>query len=1480
MDLRQRWEESLGDLTELNTADTVRPPADAAPVESPAEEFRPLGLIGSGGMGVVYRAHQASLDREVALKTLRPDLRGSPRARADFVAEARATGDLEHPNIVPVHALGSLDPQGLFLALKLVGGTSWEEALRSGGHERLFHLEVLQQVCHAVAFAHSRGILHNDLKPSNVMLGDFGEVLVMDWGLAVVFESPRARPGLRARESIASPCGTPCYMAPEQASGEGAQLGPWTDVYLLGGLLFRILHGRAPHGGLSAVQVIARCVAAKRPAIDPDLPRPLRELCAASLAPDPDARPQTVAAFQRRLGDYLRQRESLLISADAARRLESCVARGVEELAAEARGALYEDFAEAIAGFQQALTLYPASAEGRDGLDRARRAYAEVALAQGELGLARAQAERLTGEEPKTALLARVDTAREARARDHEQRARLARRLRWAGRAALVAALAVALVTAALLRQVQTHRERSERRAAISNEALSRLVDEVQVELFDGLGSPAAVAAGKRLLALADSSWAALAAVDADGRRERIGQLEARLRQVELRLDVEGDLVWAHATLPEVRAQAEALVAEEPSATARRLAARALWLSSVVDTQYGAFDTGEARLREALTLCPPDGRLRGRVLDALGRLLVEVERYGPAAELAAQAAALLRPGAEAGLPEVCTYVDALLGQAHVASSAQDDAALAASLARVSEALEPWRESDAFRVVSQRVELLFGRSVLAANRGELAEAEEALAAATAQMTELHARHPGHRDIFASPVVAQAAAARSLGLELPEALAAYDRLIVSTRSWLAAAPRSIGRRRVLLEQLRLRGDALARAGRFEEAIADFEEARGLARERAEAFPALRAPRLRLLHTEVELARVLTATGQDARAAALFTGVNRSFRAGDPRRDIVAALAQEADFRLHLGELGAADSLLVRATQAAEPLPVSRLKVDLLLVRLALEDSLGRRADSLHVEAVAAARSVADAAPKPIHTQRLAEALFRRAARGAAAEAAREGLERWVASFDGLRGPEEQWEALKILRLALDLEGLPAAALEEAVAAAHSAALRWQELLPERSYARHQAALAGFWRAQILLRLGRAAEALARAQEARETLAPLVALDADPPEGDVASHANIRTLEAVALGELGHADEGLAVLGLAVELLERRLTASPDEALLWRLLAQAGSYGAGLAAGCGQSPRPWLQLASDAGAALCRLFPGNPAPRRARLSALLGLGDLLEAEGDAAAEVFEEAFEVGAGLLALSPDPDALQLFLYASERASHLRYLDGDLAAADARYTEGVAILRGLLARDPDLHPARTALVTLANNAAAVAEEELALDTARAWLERAREHAALLPADRRPLSLVRIDARLAMLARGAAMLDGDAPTSAEEALWIARALAGDARDAATARRAWERAFAWPGAEPDPFDYVLAAGSAAREARDAPPELRAQREDQALTWLQALVELHRALLPALDAEDRADWAELLGWIRDELEEFDELRTRADFRALFPAH
>jgi serine/threonine-protein kinase len=206
----------------LRAAFALDAPAAAAAAEGippRVGRFRVDGVVGHGGMGVVLRGYDAELDRPVAVKLLREGRADDPAAVRAFLEEARIGGGLQHPGVVPVHEVGWTDDGRPFLAMKLVEGATLADRLaaRAGAPaERLALLSVFERMCRAAAYAHDRGVLHLDLKPENVLVGSYGEVVLTDWGFAAA--APREGGGRAAdRPRIA---GTPAYMAPEQARGE------------------------------------------------------------------------------------------------------------------------------------------------------------------------------------------------------------------------------------------------------------------------------------------------------------------------------------------------------------------------------------------------------------------------------------------------------------------------------------------------------------------------------------------------------------------------------------------------------------------------------------------------------------------------------------------------------------------------------------------------------------------------------------------------------------------------------------------------------------------------------------------------------------------------------------------------------------------------------------------------------------------------------------------------------------------------------------------------------------------------------------------------------------------------------------------------------------------------------------------------------------------------------------------------------------
>ncbi len=465
-ELTRLWRHTLGaapDLASCPADRSYRPPDRDASAESPQAEspsgFVRCEIMARGGNGRVYRAQQLDLQREVALKTIQYGA-FDPRVRRSFLSEAITTGRLEHPNIVPVHSLGTTAEGELFLAMKLIDGENWADQLQRGEASLEDQLGILIQVCNAVAFAHSRLIVHNDLKPENVMLGRFGEVLVVDWGSAVYVGDRRDNEALRHKSQISSPCGTPCCMAPEQALGHGDALGPATDVFLLGATLHVILTGRQLHQGKNLLEVGGRLTCRALPEFGADVPEDLQAICREAVQFTTAERP-TVAVFQARLRDFLTHRQSRRISRQARQILDQ-IAREApsHEPVPEARQRPYERYSAAITGFGNARQLWRGNPEAVVGEREARITYARSALEFGDVGLAESQIAHIDGDpDAKAALVAAIAGCKQQRLSELKARRRQRRLLVLAS---LVLGVCLPLV---LLLLSQTRHLRREREA-------------------------------------------------------------------------------------------------------------------------------------------------------------------------------------------------------------------------------------------------------------------------------------------------------------------------------------------------------------------------------------------------------------------------------------------------------------------------------------------------------------------------------------------------------------------------------------------------------------------------------------------------------------------------------------------------------------------------------------------------------------------------------------------------------------------------------------------------------------------------------------------------------------------------------------------------------------------------------------------------------------------------------------------------------
>lgn len=296
--------------------------------KTPQERLDIETRAAAGGMGSIDIAVDRALDRRIALKTLHPHLRTSESTVRMFLREARLTALLDHPNIVPVYDIGERSDDHLYFAMKLVEGRTLSEVInglpRGGLDTRTLFmlLDVVIKVCDALALAHSRGVLHCDIKPANVMVGEYGEVYVMDWGIARLMAAelspsstpirdPRTADGGMGSATDNSVIGTPCYMSPEQARGDRAKLDPRSDVFLIGSLLYEILTRRPPYDTKDRSKVIELATAGVFPpprAIvkDRSVPPDLERIVLRAMAKEPVDRYPSVTALREDLGRFMR----------------------------------------------------------------------------------------------------------------------------------------------------------------------------------------------------------------------------------------------------------------------------------------------------------------------------------------------------------------------------------------------------------------------------------------------------------------------------------------------------------------------------------------------------------------------------------------------------------------------------------------------------------------------------------------------------------------------------------------------------------------------------------------------------------------------------------------------------------------------------------------------------------------------------------------------------------------------------------------------------------------------------------------------------------------------------------------------------------------------------------------------------------------------------------------------------------------------
>jgi Protein kinase domain len=416
--------------------------------------------IGRGGLGQVNRAVQRVFGRNVAIKQL-SDGAANDRAVRKFFAEALVAALLEHPNILPIHDLIVAADGRLQLVMKRVEGLPWGSLLTPySEHERARaammtledHLDILMKVCDAVSFAHGRGILHCDLKPDNVMVGAFGEVLVMDWGCAMALVEGQHHPLIPCVQQLKTPNGTPSYMAPESVLANSANIGTHSDVYQLGAIIYELLTGQQPNRGNEVDEVMQHAafgtiVPPAQLAADRDIPDELSDIALLCLHKDPALRIQSVGALIIRLTAYRRHAQAVTLAARSRAMLSAARAAG---------GQRDELLRQALSSAEQAYAIWPEWRGSGLSLVNAQLGHAQHHLDSGAataaLGGCQRAADlastlRLTRQEAAARRLAEAATA--AR-QGQEAAARALRRVRL-GLAGTLAALIIGLIVSVIV---------------------------------------------------------------------------------------------------------------------------------------------------------------------------------------------------------------------------------------------------------------------------------------------------------------------------------------------------------------------------------------------------------------------------------------------------------------------------------------------------------------------------------------------------------------------------------------------------------------------------------------------------------------------------------------------------------------------------------------------------------------------------------------------------------------------------------------------------------------------------------------------------------------------------------------------------------------------------------------------------------------------------------------------------------------------
>jgi serine/threonine protein kinase len=349
----------------IDWRDTLRESLPLLPLSGEKDtQFQIRHEIGRGGMGLVHLAFQNALGRDVAIKTVHSGEISRDTENA-LLQEARVMGAVEHPNVVPIHVIGQDESGRPVIVMKRIQGVSWESYFCGqtpvpSEDEMGFHLNIFLSVCNAMSFAHSRGILHRDIKPENVMVGQFGEVYLLDWGLAAALVD---MPRIPKVSDLIGVVGTPVFMAPEMTTGDNASQGIHTDIFLLGGLLHTVATGEPPNRGATLFEVMSFSYTGQKRIYPDGVPDELVDICERALAHTPGDRYKNADELKTAVEAFLSHRNShALVNAANERTQALTLALESDDSDVDAL------FAEVRFAFMSALQIWRQNPEALRGL--------------------------------------------------------------------------------------------------------------------------------------------------------------------------------------------------------------------------------------------------------------------------------------------------------------------------------------------------------------------------------------------------------------------------------------------------------------------------------------------------------------------------------------------------------------------------------------------------------------------------------------------------------------------------------------------------------------------------------------------------------------------------------------------------------------------------------------------------------------------------------------------------------------------------------------------------------------------------------------------------------------------------------------------------------------------------------------------------------------------------------------------------------